>query len=90
LRPTTPGRFPGRRRSDQRYGLSGLHFLMQLGLGACLADDTALGKTVQVIALLTLKRERKPVRLVLDGYEWTTEGPVSLRHLWKLALHELF
>jgi superfamily II DNA or RNA helicase len=39
-------------RPYQRSGLSWLHFLSKLGLGACLADDMGLGKTVQVIALL--------------------------------------
>lgn len=48
-------------RPYQQKGLSWLHFLAQLGLGACLADDMGLGKTVQVIALLlTLKSEQKP------------------------------
>jgi superfamily II DNA or RNA helicase len=47
-------------RPYQRIGLSWLHFLTQLGLGACLADDMGLGKTIQVIALLlALKEERK-------------------------------
>jgi non-specific serine/threonine protein kinase len=47
-------------RPYQRSGLSWLHFLTQLGLGACLADDMGLGKTVQVIALLlALKGERR-------------------------------
>jgi clan AA aspartic protease len=41
-------------RPYQRSGLSWLHFLTQLGLGACLADDMGLGKTIQVIALLLL------------------------------------
>ncbi|HVS34311.1 MAG TPA: DEAD/DEAH box helicase [Gemmataceae bacterium] len=51
-------------RPYQRIGLSWLHFLAQLGLGACLADDMGLGKTVQVIALLlALKRERDPGEL---------------------------
>jgi non-specific serine/threonine protein kinase len=46
-------------RPYQRIGLGWLHFLTQLGLGACLADDMGLGKTVQVIALLlALKKER--------------------------------
>jgi hypothetical protein len=48
-------------RPYQRGGLGWLHFLAQLGLGACLADDMGLGKTVQVIALLlALKGEQNP------------------------------
>jgi non-specific serine/threonine protein kinase len=48
-------------RPYQHSGLSWLHFLTQLGLGACLADDMGLGKTVQVIALLlALKHTRGP------------------------------
>jgi superfamily II DNA or RNA helicase len=39
-------------RPYQRTGLSWLHFVTQLGLGACLADDMGLGKTIQVLALL--------------------------------------
>jgi non-specific serine/threonine protein kinase len=47
-------------RPYQRSGVTWLHFLANLGLGACLADDMGLGKTVQVIALLLgLKRERE-------------------------------
>ncbi len=34
-------------RPYQRSGLSWLHFLTQLGLGACLADDMGLGKTIR-------------------------------------------
>jgi non-specific serine/threonine protein kinase len=39
-------------RPYQRDGLAWLHFLAELGLGACLADDMGLGKTLQVLALL--------------------------------------
>jgi non-specific serine/threonine protein kinase len=46
-------------RPYQRSGLSWLHFLTQLGLGACLADDMGLGKTVQVIALLLALKEAR-------------------------------
>src|SRR5438128_492583 len=46
-------------RPYQRSGVTWLHFLASLGLGACLADDMGLGKTVQVIALLLGLKERK-------------------------------
>ncbi len=58
--PSPPG-LRAELRPYQRSGLDWLHFLAQLGLGACLADDMGLGKTVQVIALLlALKGERDP------------------------------
>ena len=43
-------------RPYQQVGVRWLHFLVGLGLGACLADDMGLGKTVQVIALLVVRR----------------------------------
>ncbi len=39
-------------RPYQKTGVTWLHFMQTLGLGACLADDMGLGKTVQVLALL--------------------------------------
>ncbi|SRR6266545_4099388 len=39
-------------RPYQAIGVRWLHFLSELGLGACLADDMGLGKTIQVLALL--------------------------------------
>jgi non-specific serine/threonine protein kinase len=56
----TPAELHAELRPYQRTGLSWLHFVTQLGLGACLADDMGLGKTIQVIALLlALKGERE-------------------------------
>src|SRR5207248_5505039 len=43
-----------------RVGVSWLRFLTELGLGACLADDKGLGKTVQVIALLLALKRKRP------------------------------
>jgi len=40
-------------RPYQKHGVSWLHLLTGLGMGACLADDMGLGKTLQVLALLT-------------------------------------
>ena len=48
--------------------MSWLKFLVQWGLGACLADDMGLGKTVQLIALLLHLKEseglQQPILLV--------------------------
>ena len=50
------GALRGTLRPYQHQGLSWLHFLTRLGLGACLADDMGLGKTIQVLALLLCER----------------------------------
>jgi non-specific serine/threonine protein kinase len=59
---TSGDEFHAKLRVYQERGLNWLHFMKNLGLGACLADDMGLGKTIQVIALLnycrTIKRER--------------------------------
>jgi non-specific serine/threonine protein kinase len=47
-------------RPYQRAGVSWLHFVSRLGLGACLADDMGLGKTIQIIALLLVLRREGP------------------------------
>ncbi len=68
--PSPPG-LHAELRPYQRIGLSWLHFLAQLGLGACLADDMGLGKTVQVIALLLALKSEK-------GDEAPGSGPCLL------------
>lgn len=52
-------------RPYQEKGLSWLHSMKTLGLGACLADDMGLGKTIQVIALLNYIRVRKKEKTLL-------------------------
>ncbi|CAN5763029.1 hypothetical protein BH11VER1_BH11VER1_31830 [soil metagenome] len=65
-------------RPYQSIGANWLHFMVRLGLGACLADDMGLGKTIQLLALLLhLKREesaRVPSLLI---------APASLLANWK-------
>ncbi|MEB3232580.1 MAG: DEAD/DEAH box helicase [Leptolyngbyaceae bacterium] len=64
----TPDGFKGELRPYQVRGMSWLQFLVQWGLGACLADDMGLGKTVQLIALLLHLKEteslQRPILLV--------------------------
>jgi len=45
-------------RPYQQAGVRWLHLLTTLGLGACLADDMGMGKTMQVLALLLVLRAR--------------------------------
>ena len=54
-RPVPPG-FVGRLRPYQQDGLSWMAFLRRYRLGACLADDMGLGKSVETIALLLDQR----------------------------------
>ncbi|MFI5271683.1 MAG: DEAD/DEAH box helicase [Ktedonobacterales bacterium] len=58
----------GKLRRYQRRGLSWLSFLSQYGLGACLADDMGLGKSVELLSLLQHRKEsgelNRPVLLV--------------------------
>lgn len=58
LEPTPdPTHFQGNLREYQKRGVSWLHYLEDLGLNGCLADDMGLGKSAQVIARLVQERE---------------------------------
>lgn len=57
--------FQANLRTYQEKGLSWLHYMKTLGLGACLADDMGLGKTVQVIALLNYLRSQTEEKTLL-------------------------
>ena len=64
-------------RPYQETGANWLHFLTELGLGACLADDMGLGKTLQVITLLLRQKKKqsnRPSLLIL---------PASLLANWR-------
>ncbi len=56
-----PTGFVGELRPYQRRGVGWLAYLRRLGLGACLADDMGLGKSVQAIALLLHVRDEAAV-----------------------------
>ncbi|GMT48138.1 MAG: hypothetical protein IEMM0007_1704 [bacterium] len=60
IKSIRPGKeFKGVLRGYQQKGLNWLHFLYSLRFGACLADDMGLGKTIQVLAFLTLLKQKK-------------------------------
>jgi len=54
-----PDSFVGELRPYQRRGVSWMHFLVERGLGPCLADDMGLGKTVELTSLLLNMQEQR-------------------------------
>lgn len=60
-----PKTLHGTLRPYQLKGVSWLAFLKQFSLGACLADDMGMGKTVQLITLLLHDREKQQEAVVL-------------------------
>lgn len=60
-----PEGLQGEMRPYQRRGFSWLQFVTGFGLGACLADDMGLGKSLQMLALLASRHGvGKPVLMV--------------------------
>ncbi len=57
----TPAGLTATLRPYQKIGVQWLHFMVRLGLGACLADDMGLGKTIQVLGLLLWLKEHRVV-----------------------------
>ena len=54
----TPATFRGQLRPYQALGAGWLAFLERWGLGACLADDMGLGKSIELIAFLLHLQEK--------------------------------
>ena len=79
----TGGALQGTLRPYQREGLSWLHFLTTLGLGACLADDMGLGKTLQVLALLLCERRTGAGRRGAPSPPSLLVVPASLLGNWR-------
>ncbi|MEM7028563.1 MAG: DEAD/DEAH box helicase [Chloroflexota bacterium] len=64
-----PSSLQAQLRPYQQYGYSWLDFMQRWGMGACLADDMGLGKSIQTITLLLAEKEQQgqlqgPVLLV--------------------------
>jgi non-specific serine/threonine protein kinase len=77
-----PSNLCGELRPYQRTGVHWLKFVTRLGLGACLANDMGLGKTIQVIALLLHLRSEPG-----DGVKASLlVVPASLIANWKSEL----
>ncbi len=66
---SVPDKFKGTLRPYQLEGLNWLSLLHSLQFGACLADDMGLGKTIQLLAFLTLIKDKNnpPSLLVLPA-----------------------
>lgn len=71
-------------RPYQQAGVRWLYLLHRLGLGACLADDMGMGKTIQVLSLLlVLKRESSRERRDLENSAASIlVAPASLLANW--------
>ena len=52
-----PASFVGELRPYQRRGVSWMQFLVERGLGPCLADDMGLGKTIELTSMLLNMQE---------------------------------
>ncbi len=60
-----PTSFRAELRDYQQQGVNWLALLDSLHLGACLADDMGLGKTIEVLAFLSVIKERTPTTLLV-------------------------
>ena len=52
-----PAGFKGSLREYQKHGVSWIKFMVDMGLGCCLADDMGLGKTIQILAFLQHRKK---------------------------------
>ena len=80
-------------RPYQKTGYQWLHYMQELGFGACLADDMGLGKTLQVLTWLQKLRAEKPDACVLlivpasllgnwqkEAEKFTPDMPLTILH----------
>ncbi len=71
-------------RPYQQAGVRWLYLLHRLGLGACLADDMGMGKTIQVLSLLLVLKQESDVEARKPGNTAASilVAPASLLANW--------
>ncbi len=84
--PAPPG-LTGELRAYQRRGYAWLNFLSSFGLGACLADDMGLGKSIQLLALLAGRHESGAR---LPGHPVLLVCPTSVLGNWQREAAKFF
>jgi SNF2 family DNA or RNA helicase len=83
-----PKQFQGNLREYQKRGVSWIHYLENLGLNGCLADDMGLGKSAQVIARLVQEREGKAKKGVPTVNPTLLIAPTSVVGNWQKEIEK--
>jgi SNF2 family DNA or RNA helicase len=83
-----PKQFQGNLREYQKRGVSWIHYLENLGLNGCLADDMGLGKSAQVIARLVQEREGKSKKGVTKVNPTLLIAPTSVVGNWQKEIEK--
>ena len=75
-------------RPYQLAGVRWLYLLHRLGLGACLADDMGMGKTIQVISLLVVLQQESSIERRPSGTAPSSVlvAPASLLSNWAVEV----
>ncbi len=79
LQPELPSTFQAELRDYQMSGFSWLARLAHWGVGACLADQMGLGKTVQALAVILTRAHEGPTLIVAPTsvcMNWVSEAQV--------------
>jgi len=77
LQPQLPSTFQAELRDYQMEGFSWLARLAHWGVGACLADQMGLGKTVQALAVILMRANEGPTLIVAPTsvcINWVSEA----------------